>query len=83
MTGDSQLKPYASWADLAGHLKHEASLVNFIAAYGTHASITTATTLLDKRAAAYALVYGENGLDGLPGTGDEPSRRCPPTDSPS
>ena len=77
MTGDSQLKPYASWADLAGHLKHEASLVNFIAAYGTHASITTATTLLDKRAAAYALVYGENGLDGLPGTGDEPLTAVP------
>ena len=43
MTGDSQLKPYTSWADLATNLKHEASLVNFIAAYGTHASITGAT----------------------------------------
>ena len=35
-TGDSQLKPYTSWADFAQHLKHPESLVNFIAAYGTH-----------------------------------------------
>ena len=33
---DSQLKPYTSWADLVQHLKHPESLVNFIAAYGTH-----------------------------------------------
>ena len=52
MTGDSQLKPYTSWADLAPHLKHPESIVNFIAAYGTHAAITSATTLADKRAAA-------------------------------
>ena len=37
MTGDSQLKPYISWADFAVHLKHPESLINFIAAYGTHA----------------------------------------------
>ena len=35
-TGDSQLKPYTSWADLVQHLKHPESLINFIAAYGTH-----------------------------------------------
>jgi len=71
MTGDSQLKPYASWADFAANLKHEASLVNFIAAYGTHLSITTADTLYDKRAAAYALVYGAAGLDGILGNDDD------------
>jgi Ca2+-binding RTX toxin-like protein len=38
------------------HIKHPESLVNFIAAYGTHASITGATALADKRAAALALV---------------------------
>ena len=59
MTGDSQLKPYTSWADFAQHLKHPESLVNFIAAYGTHRPITGATTLADKRAAAIALVLGE------------------------
>ena len=58
MTSDSQLKPYTSWVDLTQHLKHEASVVNFIAAYGTHAAITAATTLADKRAAAHALVFG-------------------------
>ncbi len=57
-TGDTELKPYTSWADLVQHLKHPESLINFIAAYGTHASITGATTLADKRAAATALVLG-------------------------
>ncbi|MGH6805678.1 MAG: peroxidase family protein, partial [Ensifer adhaerens] len=60
MTGDSQLKPYISWTDFAGHLKHAESLINFIAAYGTHVSITSATTLAAKRAAATLLV-----LDGI------------------
>ncbi|WP_309679243.1 peroxidase family protein, partial [Polaromonas sp.] len=57
-TGDSQLKPYISWADLVQHLKHPESVINFIAAYGTHISITSALTLADKRAAAMDLVFG-------------------------
>ncbi|UVM03320.1 peroxidase family protein [Pseudomonas laurylsulfatiphila] len=73
-TGDSQLKPYISWADLADSLKHPESLVNFIAAFGTHSTITAATTLADKRAAALALVLGGAGspadrLDFLNSTG--------------
>ena len=40
MTGDSQLTPYISWLDFAAHLKHFESLINFIAAYGTHQLIT-------------------------------------------
>ncbi|MDZ3991818.1 peroxidase family protein [Pseudomonas sp. Teo4] len=60
-TGDSQLKAYISWVDFADHLKHPASLVNFIAAYGTHSTITSATSLADKRAAAFALVFGTEG----------------------
>ena len=39
---DALLKPYESWVDFAGHLKNEASIINFIAAYGTHALITGA-----------------------------------------
>ena len=39
---DVLLKPYDSWVDFAGHLKHEASIINFIAAYGTHTLITGA-----------------------------------------
>jgi Ca2+-binding RTX toxin-like protein len=54
-------------------MKHPESLVNFIAAYGTHSSITGATTLDDKRAAANLLVFGDQTLDpdGIPGSGDE------------
>ena len=73
-TSDAQLKPYVSWVDFATHLKHEASVINFIAAYGTHTSITSATTLADKRAAATLLVLGGPGappdrLDFLNSTG--------------
>ena len=32
----AELKPYESWVDFAGNLKHEASIINFIAAYGKH-----------------------------------------------
>ena len=55
-SGNSALKPYDSWADLNFSLKHPQSLVNFIAAYGTHPTITAATSSADKRAAAQALV---------------------------
>src|SRR5215831_12462506 len=60
-TGDSQLKPYTSWADFVQHMRHPESLINFIAAYGTHDSIKNATTLADKRAAATAIVLGGVG----------------------
>ncbi len=60
MTGDSQLTPYTSWVDFVQHLKHPESLINFIAAYGTHEAITSATTLADKRAAADLLVFGDS-----------------------
>ncbi len=59
-THDVTLKPYANWAEFGQFLKHPESLINFIAAYGTHASITGATDLAGKRAAALTLV-----LDGL------------------
>ncbi|MES2700145.1 MAG: peroxidase family protein, partial [Pseudomonadota bacterium] len=60
-TGLADLKPYESWADFAMNIKNAASVVNFIAAYGTHTSITSVTTLADKRAAAEALVFGGPG----------------------
>lgn len=53
---DTQLKPYASWDEFGQFLKHAESLVNFVAAYGTHHTVTDATTLIDKRMAAYDLV---------------------------
>ena len=74
LTGDSQLKPYTSWADLVQSLKHPESLINFIAAYGTHETILSATTLDAKRAAATLLVLGGDDapadrFDFLNGTG--------------
>ena len=38
-THDYRLKPYAHWVDYADNLRHEPSLVNFVAAYGTHPSL--------------------------------------------
>ena len=49
------LAPYTSWSHFGVNLKHIESLVNFIAAYGTHPDIVSATTNPDKRAAAQAL----------------------------
>ncbi|MEY4862438.1 MAG: hypothetical protein RLZ51_533, partial [Pseudomonadota bacterium] len=57
-TQDATLKPYASWAEFAQFLKNPVSVVNFIAAYGTHASLTSATTVDAKRDAAWSLVMG-------------------------
>jgi len=70
---DPELKPYTSWADFMQHLKHPESLINFIAAYDTHPSITSVSAVADKRAAA-AIVLGGTGapadrLDFLNSTG--------------
>ena len=40
-TNDGQLAPYTSWSDYGQHLKHPESLINFVAAYGTHPTILT------------------------------------------
>ncbi len=70
MTGDSQLTPYTSWNDYLQNLKHPESLINFIAAYGTHAGLIAADvdTLAEKRAVAVALVFGGSAVinDGTP-----------------
>ena len=55
---ESLLKPYESWVDFAGHLKNEASIINFIAAYGTHELITGQTTIEGKRDAALTIITG-------------------------
>jgi Ca2+-binding RTX toxin-like protein len=60
-TNDPALKPYASWADFGQHLKHPESLVNFVAAYGTHPSIVGAQTAAAKRLAARAIVAPQAG----------------------
>src|SRR5205814_9159549 len=53
---DTAVKPYANWFEFGLNLKHSDSLVNFVAAYGTHPTITSATALAAKRSAATALV---------------------------
>ena len=58
---DVLLKPYESWVDFAGHLKNEASIINFIAAYGTHSLITGQTTIEGKRDAALTIITGVVG----------------------
>ncbi|EKF60343.1 heme peroxidase, partial [Agrobacterium albertimagni AOL15] len=58
-TQDTYLKPYDSWVDFAQNLKNPLSIVNFIAAYGTHATILSATTADAKRDAAWDLVFGK------------------------
>ncbi len=70
------LQPYESWADFGLNIRHPESLTNFIAAYGTHPSILSETTLAGKRTAAQALVdqerVGNNGngaVDFINGTG--------------
>ncbi|MEY4176196.1 MAG: hypothetical protein RI900_3361 [Actinomycetota bacterium] len=58
---NTSLKPYASWAEFGLALRHTASLVNFVAAYGKHSTITAATTVAAKRAAADKIVNGGVG----------------------
>ncbi len=66
-TGDTALEPYSDWVDFGLGLRNgnnfgrggsNASLVNFVAAYGTHPTIEAATTLVERRAAASMLVNG-------------------------
>jgi Ca2+-binding RTX toxin-like protein len=60
-SGLADLKPYENWVDFAANLKNASSVVNFIAAYGTHPTITAATTMAAKRAAADKIVFGGDG----------------------
>ena len=60
-SNDSAIKPYANWCDFSLNLRNPASIVNVIAAYGTHSSITSATTSDAKRDAAWDLVMGGAG----------------------
>jgi Ca2+-binding RTX toxin-like protein len=61
-TRSEWLKPYVSWIDFAENLKNPMSVVNFIAAYGTHANILAETTYEGKRDEAIKLVLGDSSL---------------------
>ncbi|HWH15311.1 MAG TPA: peroxidase family protein, partial [Miltoncostaeaceae bacterium] len=74
-TGHAALDPYESWKDFGLSLRHPESLVNFVAAYGTHPTVRAATTLKAKREAALLLVLGgedapEDRVDFLESTGE-------------
>ncbi|NTZ42875.1 calcium-binding protein, partial [Altererythrobacter sp. SALINAS58] len=61
-SGSSFLTPYASWAEFGANLKTPMSVINFIAAYGTHQSIIDAgDNIAARRDAATALVLGAEG----------------------
>lgn len=60
-TQDTYLKPYESWVDFAQNIKNPLSIVNFVAAYGTHGTILSAATAEAKRDAAWDLVFGGAG----------------------
>ena len=69
-SNSSFLKPYENWTDFAANLKTPASVINFIAAYGTHPTILAAgNSVADRRAAAMELVLGtdQNGDGNVPG----------------
>ncbi len=55
---DPSLKPYDSWRDYQNNLRNQESLVNLVAAYGTHESLDGLTTVDDARVAADLLVNG-------------------------
>ena len=55
-TNSPELAPYVNWIDFGLALKHPESLVNFVAAYGRHPSITVENTIERKREAARILV---------------------------
>jgi hypothetical protein len=58
-TNDGAMQPYTDWVDFGQQLKHPESLVNFVAAYGTHPTITG--TLAQRRAAAKLIVNPDLG----------------------
>ncbi len=72
-TGDARLTPYTSWNDLGQHLKHPETLVNLVAAYGTHPTLRDSgpdgtlgteddvVTVTARRSAAQALIDPEDG----------------------
>jgi Ca2+-binding RTX toxin-like protein len=79
-TNDGQLAPYTSWSDFGQHLKHPESLINFVAAYGTHPSIRNAGTANAKRAAARAIVNPQPAVLNADGTVKTPADE-PPADA--
>ncbi|MBA3623379.1 MAG: heme peroxidase, partial [Methylibium sp.] len=80
-TSDSSLQPYDDWLDFRTGIKNPESLINFVAAYGTHASITGQETAAGKRAAAQAIVSNQTvTLTNDPDNPDDDVVFGPPSD---
>ena len=73
-SGDPMLEPYSSWVDFGLSLKNgdnfgrdtelpNASLINFVAAYGQHPTILAQDTVAGKREAARLVVNGPDAPD--------------------
>ena len=71
-SGNPNLEPYSSWEDFGLALRNgnnfgrgdsTSSLVNFVAAYGTHPTIEAQTTVVGRRQAAEVLVNGVVSTD--------------------
>src|SRR5258706_8926773 len=60
LTKNSALTPYLSWFDFGQGLRHHESLVNFIAAYAKHPSVTGVSTIAGKRSAAGLLLQNQS-----------------------
>jgi Ca2+-binding RTX toxin-like protein len=58
-TLDSAMQPYTSWVDFGLSIKHQDSVVNFMAAYGTHPTILAEDTIVGKRTAAQRIFDGD------------------------
>ena len=64
--GSPAMEPYSSWVDFGFSLRNPESLVNFVAAYGTHPTVVSASGLAAKRAAAALLVACKPAVVGTP-----------------
>jgi Ca2+-binding RTX toxin-like protein len=69
VTGDTDLQPYDSWADFREAMRNPESLVNFVAAYGTHETITAESTVAGRRAAAQELIDTDDAFLTDPASG--------------
>ena len=75
-THDANLRPYMSWDDFRLYLKHDASIVNFVAAYGNYVDLQQAgLTDAQKRTIAAELVNGTH-VNSVTGVSTIPSTSC-------
>jgi hypothetical protein len=65
ITQDTRLTPYQNWVDFLDNMAHQVSLVNFVAAYGTHPTLAGPDGIVGNGDDVAA------GPDGILGTADD------------